>query len=85
MTLANRLLTRLKESAGTLNLFVSSFVSTNSRSHVLQADIRCPAGACKALKTWRKRHKILQMRLDTYGFVISRSPVRSRRVAPETT
>src|SRR5579864_7085123 len=36
----------------------------------------------KVLKTAQKREKQLQMGLDTYGFVASRSPVRSRRVAP---
>ena len=62
--------------------FVSRFVSTRSESHIFARIVSRLTGAGSPLKPETFSHKKTQMRLDTYEFVISRSPVQSRRVAP---
>ena len=74
---------------------VGAFSQTGRRIFVLSAVLsaqgriscvlsrRCPFYAVpQLLESVTEREKNLKMGLDTRGFVISRSPVRSRRVAP---
>ena len=61
--------------------FVSSFVSNFSRLLVVSRS-RCLLAVPQVLECLTERENILHMELDTRGFVISTSPVRSQRVAP---